>query len=166
MPTMSIKPYFPFCRVRIERQSVSPEGNLAWIVAGPDARYQPVYHVCGTPAKGIHGTVRRALRDLNLGAATAWINCEYRKVFCPCCQGVRVEDLGFFNPYQRVTKRLAQYIHDLCKVLTVADVAKHVELDWKTVTRPSWKKSSGPRIMTAFKPWLWMRSPSKKATDT
>ncbi|MCP4667405.1 MAG: ISL3 family transposase [Deltaproteobacteria bacterium] len=106
---------------------------MAWIVAGPDARFHPVCHACGAPAQGVHSKVRRVLRDLHLGAAKVFINCEYRKVYCSRCQGVRVEDLDFFNPYQRVTKRLACYVHDLCKVLTVAEVAEHVDLDWKTV---------------------------------
>jgi len=133
MSTLSIKPYFPFCRVRMTRQSVSRIGDLAWIVAEPDARFHPVCHACGIPANGIHSTTRRTLQDLNMGAATVLINCKYRKVHCPHCQGIRVEDLDFFHPYQRVTKRLARYIHDLCKVLTVAEVADHFDLDWKTV---------------------------------
>lgn len=133
MSSLSIKPYFPFCRVRITRQSVSNQGDLAWIVAEPDARFHPICHVCGTLSSGIHSTTHRALQDLNMGAATVLINCKYRKVHCPHCQGIRVEDLKFFQPYQRVTKRLAQCIHDLCKVLTVAEVADHFDLDWKTV---------------------------------
>ena len=133
MSAISIKPYFPFCRVRFTRQSVSDEGDLAWIVAEPDARFRPVCHVCGSPSKGVHSVVRRPLRDLNLGAATVWINCGYRKVYCSHCHGVRVENLAFFDPYQRVTKRLARYIHDLCKMLTVTEVADHLKLDWKTV---------------------------------
>jgi transposase len=44
-----------------------------------------------------------------------------------------VEDLEFVRPYQRVTLRLAQYIHELCKMMTVTEVADHLELDWKTV---------------------------------
>ncbi|MCP4576541.1 MAG: ISL3 family transposase [Deltaproteobacteria bacterium] len=133
MSVMSIKPYFPFCRVRFKRQSVSPEGDAAWIIAEPDERFRPVCHACGSPAKGIHSTVKRVVRDLNLCAAKVWINFGYRKVYCSRCQGVRVEDLDFFDPYQRVTKRLARYIHDLCKMLTVTETAKHVGLDWKTV---------------------------------
>ncbi len=82
MPAMSIKPYFPFCRVRFTRQSVSEEADLAWIVAEPDERFRPVCHVCGCPAKGIHSKTRRLLRDLNLGAAKVWINCGYRKIYC------------------------------------------------------------------------------------
>lgn len=133
MPTLSIKPYFPFCRVRFTRQSVSKTGDMAWIAAEPDSRFCPVCSVCGSPSKGTHSITRRTLRDLSMGAAKVWINSGYRKVYCPRCQAVRVEDLGFFHPYQRVTKRLARYIHDLCKVLTVSEVADHVGLGWKTV---------------------------------
>jgi len=41
--------------------------------------------------------------------------------------------MAFFEPYMRITNRLARYIYELCKVLTVQDVAKHLDLDWKTV---------------------------------
>ena len=49
------------------------------------------------------------------------------------CGGILVEDMVFFEPFRRVTKRLARYIHDLSKVLTIQDVAKHLDFDWKTV---------------------------------
>ena len=61
------------------------------------------------------------------------VECSYRKVFCMKCGGIIVEDMEFFEPYRRVTKRLAKFIHDLCKLLTVQDVARHLNLDWKTV---------------------------------
>jgi transposase len=49
---------------------------------------------------------------------------------------VRVEDLEFFEPYQRITKRLARYIQDLCRSgLTVRQVALQVGVDWKVVKR-------------------------------
>jgi transposase len=44
-----------------------------------------------------------------------------------------VEDLGLVEPYARVTKRLAQYILDLCHSLTIKEIAEHLELDWKRV---------------------------------
>ena len=133
MSTMSIKQYLPFCRVRFTDQTVSDAGDMAWIVAEPDKRYRPVCHLCGCPAEGVHDQVRRSLRDLNFGAAKVWIDCRCRKIYCSCCQSIRVEDLDFFNPYQRVTKRLALYIHELCKILTVSEVAAHLDLNWKTV---------------------------------
>lgn len=135
MSVLSIRPYLPFCRVRIVGQSVSAQGEIAWIEAEPDGRYRPICHVCGRPAAGVHSWDRRLLRDLNLGAARVWINCRYRKVCCRRCRSFRVEDLEFFDPYQRLTLRLARYIYDLCKVLTVQAVADHLDLDWKTVKR-------------------------------
>ncbi|MBE7444351.1 MAG: transposase family protein [Planctomycetia bacterium] len=62
-----------------------------------------------------------------------WINCSYRKIACESCNRIVVEDLGFFNPYSRVTHRLAAYIHELCKMLTITEVAKHFGMNWKTV---------------------------------
>jgi hypothetical protein len=44
-----------------------------------------------------------------------------------------VEDLGLFHPSARVTNRMARYIYDLCRVMTIKEVAQHVGLNWKTV---------------------------------
>lgn len=135
MSALSIRSYFPFCRVRLVRQSVSTEGDAAWIEVEPDERFHVVCHVCGRPAGAIHQWEHRAVRDLNLGAARVWLKCRYRIVFCSTCGGHRVEDLGFFTPHQRVTRRLAQYIYALCKELPIQAVADHLGLDWKTVKR-------------------------------
>ena len=135
MSVMSIAPYFPFSRVKLKRQTVAEEGDIAWLEAEPDERYRPICSVCGKPARHIHGWDKRPLRDLNMGATRVWIGCAFRKVYCPGCGRVRVEDLAFFDPYQRVTRRLARYVHELCKKLTVQDVADHLGLNWKTVKR-------------------------------
>ena len=135
MSSMSIALYFPFRRVKITRQSVAEPGDLAWLSAEPDQRYQPICYVCGTRTSRIHDEDKRALRDLNVGQARIWIGCSFRKVYCPTCAKVRVEDLEFFDPYQRVTRRLACYIHELCKRLTVQEVADHLGLGWNTVKR-------------------------------
>jgi transposase len=113
MSVMSIAPYFPFSRVKLKRQTVAKEGDIAWLEAEPDERYRPICHVCGKPAGRIHGWDKRPLRDLNMGATRVWIGCAFRKVYCPECGRVRVEDLAFFDPYQRVTRRLARYVHEL-----------------------------------------------------
>ncbi len=42
---------------------------------------------------------------------------------CAPCNRIAVEDLEFFEPYIRVTRRLALFIYELCKVLTVKDVS-------------------------------------------
>jgi len=133
MSTISIAPYFPFRRIKITNQTVTPEATAAHIHLQPDKRFQPICHGCGQRASGVHSWTRRKIRDLNLATARLWITCKYRKVFCAHCQGIHIEDLQLFHPYLRVTTRLALYAYQLCQLMTVSDVARHLGLDWKTV---------------------------------
>jgi len=135
MSCMSIAAYFPFPRLTLTFQDVTADADLAWIEARPDRRFKPVCHQCGQCVSRMHEWRCRVVRDLNLASAHVWVKLNYRRVVCRRCAGVFVEDLEFADPYQRVTKRLAQAIHDLCKTMTVKDVAEHFSLDWKTVKR-------------------------------
>lgn len=133
MSSCSIAAYFPFRRVRIAGQSVAAQADLATIDVVPDGRFRPICHACGSQAGRIQQREVRAVRDLNFGSARVVLRCAYRKVWCRQCSQVAVEDLELFDPYQRVTRRLARAVHELCKVMTVSDVARHYGLDWKTV---------------------------------
>ena len=106
---------------------------MARIFIKPDNRFHPICHCCGQPATGVHSWTERRVRDLNLAATPVWINCQYRKLFCSHCHRVSVEDLELFHPYLRVTRRLARYICQLCRSMTVTDVARHLNLGWRTV---------------------------------
>ena len=55
------------------------------------------------------------------------------ELFCPTCHGIHIEELGVFHPWLRVTNRLANYVYQLCRIMTVSEVADHMGLDWKTV---------------------------------
>jgi transposase len=44
-----------------------------------------------------------------------------------------VEELPLMDPYKRVTRRLAAYILELCRYMTIKEVAEHLALGWKTV---------------------------------
>ncbi len=133
MSVFSVAAYFPFRRVKISHQNVDAEAAHAHIQMNPDKRFQPVCHRCGGKASGVHSWAQRKVRDLNLATAQLWVTCHYRKVFCPRCQGIYIEDLGLLHPYLRVTIRLARYVYQLCQMMTVSDVADHLDLNWKTV---------------------------------
>ena len=68
-----------------------------------------------------------------MAATPLWVTCHYRKVFCAHCHGIHIEALDLFHPYLRVTLRLAHYVYQLCRVMTVSEVAHHLDMDWKTV---------------------------------
>jgi transposase len=133
MSGISISPYFPFRRIKITKQAVDAAAAKAVIDVIPDQRFVPVCHVCGKKAASVHSWTQRPVRDLNLAGTKVWLQCQYRKLLCGHCQRVSIEDLELFHPYLRVTRRLAALIHQLCKVMTVTDVARHFGLDWKTV---------------------------------
>jgi transposase len=133
MSALSITPYFPFRRIRILSQQVYSSCKKALLRVEPDRRFTPICHVCGCRCRQIHSWRRRLIRDLDLGETRVTILTTFRRLRCGCCGSVRTEDLELFTPYQRVTKRLARHIHDLCKRLTVKEVADHLGLDWKTV---------------------------------
>lgn len=133
MSDLTIASYFPFRRIKIIDQIVDPEATSAWIEIQPHKGFKPVCHRCGHKAVSAHSWTERSVRDLNLATAEVWLQCSYRKLFCPVCQQISIEDLELFDPYIRVTRRLAYYIYQLCQVMTVTEVADHLNLDWKTV---------------------------------
>jgi transposase len=133
MSSISISPYFPFRRIKIAKQAVDAAATKALIDVVPDQRFQPVCHLCGKKAPSVHSWTQRSVRDLNLASTQVWLHCTYRKLLCGYCQRISTEDLELFHPYLRVTRRLAAEIHQLCKLMTVTDVARHFQLDWKTV---------------------------------
>jgi len=133
MSSISIAAYFPFSRVKVCRQSVSIQDGVAFIDIEPDQRFRPVCHECGARAGWVHSRAARAVRDLDFPCVHVWLRLTYRKVLCPGCRRIVVEEQGLVDPFQRVTRRLARLIYDLCKVMTVSDVARHLDLNWKTV---------------------------------
>ncbi|MBW2195760.1 MAG: transposase [Deltaproteobacteria bacterium] len=133
MSVPTIASYFPFRRIKIISQSVLPDISESRIQAQPDRRFAPVCHGCGQQACSVHSWAERTVRDLNIATARVLVKCRYRKLFCRQCQGIHVEDLQLFHPYLRVTLRMAQYVYQLCHMLTVSDVARHLGLNWKTV---------------------------------
>jgi transposase len=134
MSGLSISRYFPWCRVNVAYHNVTPETRRAIVHFEPDRRYRPCCHVCHQPARTVHSRRLRYIRDLNFGECEMTLRVEHRRVWCDHCGGVRTEHLEFVHLHQRVTHRLARYAAQLCRLgLSVAAVAKHLELDPKTV---------------------------------
>jgi transposase len=71
---------------------------------------------------------------LNVFDARTYLSIFYRIIVCPRC-GYTVEESSLLQPYGRVTKRLAAHIVDLCRYMTITDVAGYLGLDWRTVKK-------------------------------
>ncbi len=76
----------------------------------------------------------RDIRDFNICGQKCILRMEFYKINCSC--GYRgIEEISFLGKYQRVTKRLADFVCDLCEKMCISDVARTLGLDWKTVKR-------------------------------
>ena len=134
MSVPTIAPYFPFRRIKIVDQIVSEDPCKAQIRIQPDKRFQPICHCCGQRAIRGAQLDRAQGAGFELGRHTGLDqNVTIAKCSVPIVIRVSVEDLELFHPYLRVTTRLARYIYQLCRMMTVTDVARHLGLDWKTV---------------------------------
>lgn len=130
----NIRPYWPFCQVKIEQFKVSDDGSVTLVKLKPDNRYLPICSGCKQKVRNIHSYHTRIIRDMPMAQSIVFLQLQYRKVRCPRC-GIRIEYYNFIGPYDRVTKRFAEYIFGLCQVMTISDVAKHLQLSWDQVKR-------------------------------
>ena len=87
---------------------------------------------CLRPCRAIHDLEQRRIRDLPVFEHRTVIIFPRVRVACPHC-GPRVELLRWLDPYVRVTRRLGESVARLCKVASVLHVARHYDLNWKTV---------------------------------
>lgn len=132
MSGIKLNAFFGFCRVRVTHQFFDSRSREVQVAVEPSKRFKPICHICHGPAQGIHSYHRRVIRDMNVFGAMTWIRYGYRKVRCQGC-GIVVEDLGLVDIHLRITRRLACYILELCRLLPIRDISRHLHLDWKTV---------------------------------
>lgn len=137
MPSISVTNLFNFSRMKATFSEAAEYNNfnVAGVVLMPDLRYKPVCSNCGGKNGSVHSVRSRIVRDIPLGIfKKPRINFTYRLVKCSDCKGINTEktsvaDIG--GP--RVTSRFSRYIKELCSIMTIQEVANHLELDWKTV---------------------------------
>jgi transposase len=133
MSKLSISDYFQFPRVKVVDQQALQDLHMTSIRIAPDKRFKPRCHDCGEDARSVHSWHSRWIRDLDVASMTSWLIVDQRKIRCEKCAGVRAEKLDFCDTCKRLTHRLARYIFDLCKVMTVQDVSRHLSIDKKTI---------------------------------
>ncbi len=106
----------------------------AWIELLPEPDHPMVCSGRGQAVRQVHETTQRWIRDLPILDAQTHLFVHRRRVLCPRC-GPRLQELSWLGRYQRGTRRLAESVARLCKVLPVKHVAEHYGLNRKTVRR-------------------------------
>ena len=132
MSGFNIAPFFQFVKSVVTGQECHPETGKALFFVRSDKRFSPRCHQCGKVCKSVHSYHVRFVRDLKFANVKVWLKFSFRKLRCSVC-GIKIEASEFVDPYFRITTRLARYIIHLCSIMTVHEVADHLDLDWKTV---------------------------------
>jgi transposase len=97
-------------------------------VAGVDRRCSG----CGRMVRAIHDVTFRWVRELSILGAETWLWLGRVRVACPHC-GPKLEELSWLAPYSRLTRRLAENVVRLCRVLPIKHVAAYLNISWDTV---------------------------------
>ena len=87
---------------------------------------------CGKLRPRYHDAEEREIRDLPILGVPVRLFLWRFRVACPRC-GPRLEDLEWLEPRSRVTRRMAEDVARLCRVLPIKHVAERCGLDWHTV---------------------------------
>lgn len=87
---------------------------------------------CGQKRLTLHDVYERPIRELPIFDAECVLLVKRRRVACPDC-GPKLEELSWLQKYARVTRRLAESVARLCRVLPVKQVAEYFGLSWGTV---------------------------------
>lgn len=87
---------------------------------------------CGKEVASKHSSWTQEVRHLHLWRYLTILRFQKVKVRCPRC-GVKVERIGFLDSMRRQTAELTHQVSELCKVMSIEDVATFEQLHWQTV---------------------------------
>jgi transposase len=122
-----------FQGVYVSGIEIREEGDIGIVLV--DLKRQEDGYICSGCGRKVfskHSSWVQEVRHLHLWRYLTILRFEKVKVRCPHC-GVRVERLGFLEKNSRQTIELAHQVSELCKVMTVEDVAVFEHLHWQTV---------------------------------
>ena len=121
----------------IGRQDGSEDGTRrqaeVWIELHPRPERAMFCSGCEGPVEKVHDVEDRWVRDLPILDAKTYLLVHRCRVVCPRCGGPKLEHLEWLERYARVTRRLAESVARLCKVLPIKHVAEFFDLSWDTV---------------------------------
>ena len=130
-------------RFEVGEQGPTPE---VWIELIPLKDRKRICDGCGEEATRTYDSAERWVRDLPIFDAQTHLLVHRCRVDCPRC-GAHLERLSWLDRHSRVTRRLAESVVRLCKVLPVKHVAQYLGLGWdavKAIDKSFLKEKLGP----------------------
>lgn len=96
------------------------------------------------------GTFPRQFRSLPIGGRAVLIELPVQRVECRICGVVQQARVAFADPRRSYTLAFERYVLDLCRVMTIQDVAHHLGVGWDLVKdihkRHLWHRFRNPSL--------------------
>jgi transposase len=96
------------------------------------------------------GTFPRRFRSLPIGGRAVWVDLPVPRVQCRTCGIVQQVPVSFADPRRSYTSAFERYALDLCRLMTIQDVAHHLGVSWDLVKdihkRHLWHRYRNPPL--------------------
>ncbi len=103
------------------------------------------------------GKVLRGSMTSPIGLRPTVVEFPIQRLFCLDCSITQQVKIGFAEPNRRYTKRFERYVLNLCKHMTMTDLAHHLGISCHTV-KDIFSESSPALRCSACRESLWMKS--------
>ena len=113
------------------RSTEYAKGGLTMTIAQP--REALCCSQCG--GRKVHAKcgVTREFRSLPIGGKPVRLRMTVPRVLCRTCFVDRQVKVGFADPKKSYTRSFARYVLELAGMMTLADVARHLQISWDVV---------------------------------
>jgi transposase len=79
------------------------------------------------------GTKLRIFKALPIGKKEVFIELAVQRIKCLSCNEIHQVKINFANKMKRYTNSFERYVIDLCRIMTISDVAKLLKVSWNTI---------------------------------
>ena len=107
------------------------EGRIVRVIEQPSWTLR--CPACGSGQVIRSGQFERLFKAPPIGRKTVLIRLPIQRVECRDCGVIRQVKLGFADERRSYTHAFERYALDLCKVMTIQDVAFHMGVSWDTI---------------------------------
>jgi transposase len=107
------------------------EGGVEFHITKPLEQWRCA--ACGSPALNSRGKVERRFRAVPIGRRPVTVVYPIPRVACAACGLIRQVALDFAEARRSYTKAFARYALELCRLMTIQDVAQHLGVSWDVI---------------------------------
>ena len=89
--------------------------------------------ICGSRDVQSRGSIERTIMLIPTGTHKNYVRINIPRVYCEKCDKLRQINLVFADGYRSYSRSFERYVCELCRLMTINDVAKHLDVSWDMV---------------------------------